>query len=274
MAERTGVLRLAESEIYTTAREESLMKRIPWTPDDIKRLKKLYRNHTREQCAKKLKRPLHTIHNQVYANKFKHSKKFQIELKAFFRSNLLKVGMTYRIKPGGVMPDGTRFIQPKGTYAPGSEKGWFKKGGLPTSTLHDGAIRMRLEKTGHCGTKRLMKFIRTKKCKWIYLKNYIWEKHHGKIPKGMLVAFKNPKNTMNCSLRNLCLITKAESMKRTCEMDEYIAQTLSHPKGKPRGSYDRELYREMLHQPTLLKLKRKELQLRRKLKTNGKTRRK
>jgi len=249
------------------------LKRRLWIPEDIRQLRKFYRNHKAKDCAKKFKCGISAIYNQVYNHSLKHSVKFNEKLKAFFRANVIKAGMPYRIKPGGKLPDGTQFRQPKGTCAPGSEKGWFKKGGLPIGTLYDGAIRMRLEKTGHCGTKRLMKFIRIKKSKWIYLKNYVWEKHHGKVPKGMLVAFKNPKNSMNCSLRNLCLITKEESMKRTCETDEYIAQTLSHPKGKPRGSYDRELYREMLKQKELLNLKRKELQIRRKLKAYGKTHR-
>lgn len=243
-----------------------------WTLEERKQLKKHYSNHTAKQCARKLGRTVPAIYGRVHEDHLKHSKTFQNKLQKMFCRNLTKAGKPYRIKLGGILPNGKRAINPKGVhYSPDTE---FKKGNQPAGTLYDGAIRTRIEKTGHCGNKRLMKFIRIKKRKWVYLKNYIWEKHHGKVPKGMLVAFKNPKDQMNCSLRNLCLITKAESARRTQEMDEYIAQLLSHPKRKPLGSFDRELYEEILKHPEILDLKRKEMQLRRKLKAHGKAHRK
>jgi hypothetical protein len=171
---------------------------------------------------------------------------------------ITEAGKPYRIKKGQVI-----YRMPKGTHT--SPETEFKRGHIPAGTFYNGAIRIRLEKTGHADRKRLMKYIRIKKGRWIYLKNYIWEKHFGKIPKGMLVALKNPRDPLNCSIRNLCLITKAASIRRTQETDEYIAAHLSYQVGLPVGSYDHKLYQEMLKQPELLNLKRKELELRRKI---------
>lgn len=241
------------------------MTRKLWTPDERKKLKRLYLNHTGEECAKLMNRTLPMIYGRVHAETYRHSRKFQAKLDVLRDSKLIKAGIKSRIKKGGLLPNGTRFVSPKGTWAAGSEKGWFKKGNPPAGTLHDGAIRIRLQKTGHAGKKRMMKFIRIKKGKWIYLKNYVWQKHHGKIPKGMCVAFKNPEDTLNCSIRNLCLLTKAELMEQTKNTDEWIASSLAHTKGK-KGSYDRELAKEILKNHTgLIKLKRSELRLRRKL---------
>jgi hypothetical protein len=245
-----------------------------WTSEEKRHLKKYYRNHTAEQCAKKLNRTRSAIYRQVHKSRLHHSKEFADKFQRINGALLAQAGKQYRIKPGGILPNGKRHKTPKGShYSPETE---FKKGQLPAGTLYDGAIRIRHTGTGHRGEKRLMKFIRIKKAKWVYLKNYIWQKHHGKIPRGMMVAFRNPKDTLNCSLRNLCLITKAESIRRTRDTDEYIAMTLSRITGKPRGSgsYDRETFAHVLKHPSLIALKRKQLQFKRKLKEHGKAHRK
>lgn len=42
---------------------------------------------------------------------------------------------------------------------------------------------------------------------------YIWERHHGPVPKGMCIAFRDG-NRQNCDISNLMLITEAERMTR------------------------------------------------------------
>lgn len=101
----------------------------------------------------------------------------------------------------------------KGFYAPGSEKGWFKKGGKPGNTLHDGAIVTR-----HTHKKRggaPYKWIRISEGKWEMLHVYHWKKKHGAIPKGHIIVFKD-RNTLNCTedCSNYEMITLAENMRR------------------------------------------------------------
>lgn len=85
----------------------------------------------------------------------------------------------------------------------------FKKGGLPPTTLYDGAITTRYDKDA----RRYYKWIRLAKGKWQMLHVNKWIKKHGHIPEGMIVVFKN-KDSMKVTLKNLELITLEENMRR------------------------------------------------------------
>jgi hypothetical protein len=84
----------------------------------------------------------------------------------------------------------------------------FKKGQLPHTNTFDGNITTRVDKDG-----RMYKNIRLSKAVWQKYHQYVWEQVNGKIPDGMLVVFKD-KNTMNCNIENLELITRKENMER------------------------------------------------------------
>lgn len=86
----------------------------------------------------------------------------------------------------------------------------FKKGQLPHTTLYDGCIRVRIvKKAGN----RPYKWIRISKANWKMLHVHTWEQKHGPVPKGYIVIFRN-KDTMDCRLKNLKMITLAENMRR------------------------------------------------------------
>jgi len=99
----------------------------------------------------------------------------------------------------------------KGWAAKGTEATRFKKGLRVYNEKHNGAISIRNDHKDRNGIA--YKFIRIEKGKWKLLHRYNWEKTHGKIPKGFIVAFKT-KDTMNCEVENLELITRAENMRR------------------------------------------------------------
>ena len=90
----------------------------------------------------------------------------------------------------------------KGWCAPGSEKGWFKKGNLPhnhvpvgTEALtSDGYLKIKIAEPKQWRLKHIME----------------WEKHNGKVPAGCMISFKDG-NHYNCSIENLMCITKAEN---------------------------------------------------------------
>lgn len=83
----------------------------------------------------------------------------------------------------------------------------FSKGHLPHNTRHDYALSDRKDKTG-----RVYRYIRIGLAKWIPYHRYIWEQSNGEIPKGYNVQFKD-RNTLNCTVDNLYLISKADQLK-------------------------------------------------------------
>jgi hypothetical protein len=87
----------------------------------------------------------------------------------------------------------------------------FKKGQKSHTELYDGAIQIRHDHPDRKG--RRYKWIRISKGKWKMLHVYNWEQKLGPVPAGKIVAFKT-KDTMNCELDNLELITREENMKR------------------------------------------------------------
>lgn len=91
----------------------------------------------------------------------------------------------------------------KGICAQGSEKGWFKKGHTPKNHKPVGSERVSVD--GYI-------YIKIKEpCKWVLKHVYTYEKHHGPIPQGMIVTFKDG-NKQNCNIENLLLMNRSESM--------------------------------------------------------------
>jgi len=88
------------------------------------------------------------------------------------------------------------------------KKTTFKKGNLPHNTLSDGAVTLRKDKSGVA-----YYYYRISKAKWIPYHHKLWSDVHGEIPKGYIVVFKD-RNTLNCKLENLELITRRENMQR------------------------------------------------------------
>lgn len=104
--------------------------------------------------------------------------------------------------------------------------GQFKKGELPLNTLYDKAITTRIDKNGNA-----YKWIRVSMKVWQPLHKYLWLQAGNTIPEGHIVVFKD-KNTLNCVLQNLQLITRSEHLKRNQQqfIDKYGTRRL--PKSK------------------------------------------
>ena len=84
----------------------------------------------------------------------------------------------------------------------------FYKGHKPHNTKHDGALSVRKDSTGIAYI-----YIRISKGKWELLHRKIYEQHHGPIPKGYNVVFKDG-NQANVDINNLELVSNQELMKR------------------------------------------------------------
>jgi hypothetical protein len=81
---------------------------------------------------------------------------------------------------------------------------FFTKGHAPHNTKFNGYERV--SKDGYVE-------IRVKKGKFKLKHRVIWEQKRGRVPKGMVVIFKDG-NKMNLKISNLKLITREENMKR------------------------------------------------------------
>lgn len=145
----------------------------------------------------------------------------------------------------------------------------FKKGQLPHNAIgfKDGDISIRHDHKDRNG--KAYKYIRLSLGKWYPLHQHRWEKKNGKLPKGHCLWFKDG-NTLNCTLKNLELITRAENMRRnSCSLnltDNYIATALSRVKGI-RGSFDKDLARELVKNKPLIELQRQHYLLKRTIKS-------
>ena len=89
----------------------------------------------------------------------------------------------------------------KGVY-PGSEKGGFKKGYMPSTTLPVGAEVF--------GKEGYWKIKIANPSVWEYKHRLVWKEAHGDIPPDHVVIFKDS-DINNCELDNLMCISKAES---------------------------------------------------------------
>jgi len=84
----------------------------------------------------------------------------------------------------------------------------FKKGNIPHNAKghYDGEVTVRRCKG------RLYKYVRISLRRWRELHRVTWEQHHGAIPKGYNVQFRDG-NSLNCDISNLYLISRKEQIK-------------------------------------------------------------
>lgn len=150
------------------------------------------------------------------------------QLKTFRENNHLNSGLTGRFEKGHISANKGK----KGWHAPGSEKGWFRKGNEPWNKLPVGS-----EVTDTTG------YLRIKVAEpnvWEFKHKMVWEKHHGKVPPGHVLTFLDG-NKMNCEIGNLRLISTAENvglnlLRLRCESAELMETSLAIVKLKLKVS--------------------------------------
>lgn len=83
-----------------------------------------------------------------------------------------------------------------------SKKTCFKKGSIPPNFKPQWSTRITKDGYVEIKTEEHMK-------KWVLRSRYVWEQHHGKIPKGMVVFHLNGDSTDD-RIENLILMSKSE----------------------------------------------------------------
>lgn len=178
-----------------------------WSQKNINLLLELYPNTNNKEIAAIMKISYSSVVNKAYYMRLKKSKEYLSSLP----TEQLKIkGAKFHFKIGASPVNKGKkwkdFMSKEGMR--NSRKTTFKKGNVPHNTKKDNEISIRKDKGG-----RIYKFIRIKSGKWIPLHVHNWQKQYGSIPKGKIVVFKN-KNTDDCSVDKLELITKEENMRR------------------------------------------------------------
>lgn len=116
----------------------------------------------------------------------------------------------------------------------------FRPGHQPHNTRHDGAISVRRD--SHSGI--YYKYIRLSLGKWVLLHRHIWQQHHGDIPRGMVITFRDG-DQMNCSIHNLLMMSKADNLRRNYNAEKKVESL--------RTLYKRERIRKRYGLPALSK---------------------
>jgi len=187
------------------------MKNKRLTSKDVQKIVKLYPNMKSEKIAKMFNVKVYCIYRTAQRYGIKKSKEF------------LNSPDSGRMEKGKSLSPGTQFR--KGHVPKTKGKKWsdfmkseesinnsrrhlWKKGNKPHTTKEDGTITDRMLRNGV-----RYKFIRISEGDWMFLHRHIWEEHHGEIPDGFNVVFKDG-NPMNCVISNLECISNAELAER------------------------------------------------------------
>ena len=189
----------------------------PWSVEDLQVLRERYPDEPTKKIAAALNRPIHSVYNAAWNLGLRKSR-------AFYESpecGILRKGETRpesvvnQFKPGQKpWNDGKRMPG----WGPGRMKETqFKKGGRsgraaklwhPIGSVladSDGYLRIKVREAVHgaeasgYGNRDV----------WPFLQRCIWELHHGPIPEGHVVVFKNG-NRSDVSIGNLECISRGE----------------------------------------------------------------
>ena len=99
----------------------------------------------------------------------------------------------------------------------------FRKGNIPANQVPVGTISRTTN--GYLIRKKQMKGSQWER--WEFLHKAVWEEHHGEIPEGKVVMFKD-NNKENCDISNLLLVSRAEIAvmvrKGYCSADPELTQ--------------------------------------------------
>lgn len=182
-----------------------------WTQEEVEILRDMYATHLASEVSKRLGRSVGSIYGMVEKLGIRKG----ADWKNHPKNKSFKKGHT----------GGWRTWYEKGMVSHNKGKKWdeytskeaqekmrkstFTKGHTPANSAKDGDIRQRYHKKD----KRTYMYIRIAPMKWEPLHRHNWVMANGPIPKSHKVMFKD-RNTLNCDLDNLELISIADNMKR------------------------------------------------------------
>jgi len=189
-----------------------------WTAVEDRVLRKLYPHRPTKEIGAQLGRTFYVVYQRAAKLGLKKSAAYMASPAACRLRRGDKVGWAYRY-PKGHVPANKGLRRPG--WAPGRmAETQFKKGirsGIaainwcPIGSIRpdaEGYLRIKVRE-GRKGEAYGFGNVKI----WPLLNRHVWAQHHGPIPAGHIVTFKD-RNRANCTLENLELRTLAENMKR------------------------------------------------------------
>ena len=184
--------------------QQGKFTQIGWTPEQVSLLIELYPDTLTSDIAEKLGKGLSAVRNKAHNLGLKKSKEFISNngKKASSHPNVIASQYQKGRTPENKGKKQTEFMSAEGIEKTKATR--FKKGQLPHNTRQIGAERI-CSKDGYI-------YIKTELRGRFKLKHrVIWEQHHGKIPKGYNIQFKDG-NRKNCHIENLYIIPRNEQV--------------------------------------------------------------
>jgi len=192
------------------------VKRRFWSAEELDYLRLHYPETSSVQIAKALDRTITMVYGAANKLGLRKTKEFRSSI-GFQKGQCL--GEAYWFKKGQV-PVNKGLRRPG--WAPGRmAESQFKKGQLsgraarnwrPIGTIltdTEGYLRIKVREAQH--GKEATGFGNTKV--WPLLSRHLWQAHHGAIPAGHVVVYKDG-NRANCTIENLELVSRAELARR------------------------------------------------------------
>jgi len=173
------------------------MIRKKWSSEEVEKLKQLYPVTDHPELMRIFGRSSASIYGKADLLGLGKDPEYMAELKVEFLKNLVEGGKKTRFGIKESWNKGTKGVMK-------ANSGTFKKGNLPHNTRNAGEESF--DKDNHILVKIGHKH-------WVKKHFLLWEQEIGKIPKGMVLRFKNG-NPHDIRIENLELITKAENMRR------------------------------------------------------------
>lgn len=176
--------------------------RQPWTPEDIDTLRQLYPDHYTDEVGRILGRNTRSVFAMAYKLGLHKSEAFRAMELQKQADRLRKVGKRNRF-PKGHIP-ANKGVKMSAEVYEKAKPTMFKPGNLPHNTKYDGHTR--LTKDGYI-------MVRIAKGKYVLEHRHLWEQHHGPIPPGHIIKFKDG-NSQNITIDNLEMISTRDNMMR------------------------------------------------------------
>jgi hypothetical protein len=195
-----------------------LAKRRFWSARELDLLRRLYADHPTAELANMLQRSLRGTYQAARILGLHKSDKYLASPAARRVRCGEHRGLATQFKPGQV-PANKGLRRPgwapgrmaETQFKPGERSGMAEKNWCPVGTIRgdrEGYLRIKIRE-GQKG--EAYGFGNTKI--WPLLNRRVWEQHHGPVPSGHIVVFKD-KDRSNVAIENLDLISRTELMAR------------------------------------------------------------
>jgi hypothetical protein len=230
-----------------------------FTPEQLAELIRDYPTTLNRELAERFGCSIRVIQNIAAGLKLKKDSEF---LKSVFREKMSDpnhparksqfIGGSISKNKGKKQED---FMSPEGIA--GSAFTRFRKGDLPHNIREPGYER--LYENGYVYTKV------AGKRKLVLKHRHVWEQHHGKIPEGYSVRFRDG-NSRNCDIENLYINSRSDQLKLQNSgslnlADNVVAVWIAGGQKK-----DKQFLERVKANPELIKIKRQQILLNRKIK--------